>query len=136
VRRYDRLEGRLHRARVAAARARAAARLQATQASASSGQTSSSPTRTTASSSSPQSSGGGWAIPDSVVRCESGGQNQPPNAAGASGYYQIIPGTWQAYGGGSYAPSAYQATAQQQAAIASKIWNGGAGASQWDCAGG
>jgi hypothetical protein len=78
---------------------------------------------------------GGWAIPASVVQCESGGRNLPPNSAGASGYYQIIPGTWQAYGGGRYAPSAYQATAQEQAVVASRIWAGGAGASQWVCAG-
>ncbi len=78
----------------------------------------------------------GWAIPSSVVQCESGGRNLPPNSAGASGYYQIIPGTWQAYGGGRYAPSAYQATAQQQAVVAARIWDGGAGANQWVCAGG
>jgi Transglycosylase-like domain len=85
-----------------------------------------------------EDSGGstGWAIPSSVVQCESGGRNLPPNSAGASGYYQIIPGTWQAYGGGRYAPSAYQATARQQAVIAARIWDGGAGANQWVCAGG
>jgi hypothetical protein len=86
-------------------------------------------------SSSGGSSSGGWAIPASVVMCESHGQNLPPNSAGASGYYQIIPSTWQAYGGGQYASSAYQASAQQQAAVASRIWAGGAGASQWVCAG-
>ncbi len=36
----------------------------------------------------------GWAIPWAIVDCESGGQNFPPNSAGASGYYQIIPSTW------------------------------------------
>ncbi len=34
---------------------------------------------------------GGWAIPYSIVLCESGGQNLTPNSAGASGYYQILP---------------------------------------------
>jgi hypothetical protein len=78
----------------------------------------------------------GWAIPASVVQCESGGQNLPPNSAGASGYYQIIPSTWQAYGGDRYAATAYQATAQEQATVAASIWAGGTGAGQWVCAGG
>lgn len=111
VRGYDQYQARMHQARMAAAQAAAA---QARQ---------------------PQANGG-WAIPSSVVMCESGGQNLPPNSAGASGYYQIIPSTWAAYGGTQYAPSAYEATAQQQAAVASRIWDGGAGAGQWVCAGG
>ncbi len=78
----------------------------------------------------------GWAIPSSVVQCESGGRNLPPNDAGASGYYQIIPSTWQAYGGSQYASAAYRASAQQQAVVAARIWNGGAGANRWVCAGG
>jgi len=115
IRGYDQSQSQQHHARVVAAQAAAASQ-------ASSGQQS---TRS-----------GGWAIPSSVVQCESGGRNLPPNSAGASGYYQIIPGTWQAYGGGQYAPSAYQATAQEQAVVASRIWDGGAGANQWVCAGG
>ena len=35
--------------------------------------------------------GGPWAIPWPIVQCESGGQNLPPNSAGASGYYQMLP---------------------------------------------
>ncbi|MBV9940526.1 MAG: transglycosylase family protein [Solirubrobacterales bacterium] len=112
VRGYDHYQAQMHRARVVTAEEAAAAR--ASQQSGASG---------------------GWAIPGWVVQCESGGENLPPNYAGASGYYQIIPSTWQAYGGTQYAPSAYQATAEQQAAVASRIWNGGAGAGQWVCAG-
>jgi Transglycosylase-like domain len=137
--RYDRHQGRMHRARVSAARAAAAAHLQAAQQQQYQSRESApsqAPASSSSSSSSQQAGGSGWAIPSSVVQCESGGQNQPPNSAGASGYYQIIPSTWQAYGGGSYAPSAYQATPQEQATVASKIWNGGSGASQWTCAGG
>jgi hypothetical protein len=115
VRGYAQFQAGRHHARVVASHAAAAA--QASPAEASGGST-------------------GWAIPSSVVQCESGGRNLPPNSAGASGYYQIIPGTWQAYGGGQYAPSAYQATAQQQAVVAARIWDGGAGANQWVCAGG
>jgi septal ring factor EnvC (AmiA/AmiB activator) len=75
----------------------------------------------------------GWAIPYAIVLCESGGQNLPPNSAGASGYYQIIPSTWKLFGGTG--PAAYLAPKSEQDAIASRIWNGGAGASNWVCAG-
>jgi peptidoglycan hydrolase CwlO-like protein len=74
----------------------------------------------------------GWAIPHSVVLCESGGQNLPPNGAGASGYYQILPGTWKQYGGTGSA--AYQAGKGEQDAVARRIWQG-SGASAWVCAG-
>jgi septal ring factor EnvC (AmiA/AmiB activator) len=76
---------------------------------------------------------GGWAIPYPIVLCESGGQNLPPNSAGASGYYQIIPSTWTGFGGTG--PAAYLASKAEQDAVASRIWNGGAGASDWVCAG-
>lgn len=76
---------------------------------------------------------GGWAIPYAIVLCESGGQNLSPNSAGASGYYQIMPATWRLFGGAG--PAAYLAGKAEQDAIAAKIWNGGAGASNWVCAG-
>ncbi len=74
----------------------------------------------------------GWAIPYAIVLCESGGQNLPPNSAGASGYYQIIPGTWRLFGGTG--PAAYLTSKAEQDAVAARIWNGGAGASNWVCA--
>jgi peptidoglycan hydrolase CwlO-like protein len=97
-------------------------------------------TTTTPVSTAPTNGGGGtglgptdgWAIPYSIVLCESGGQNLPPNSAGASGYYQIIPDTWKDFGGSG--PAAYLASKSEQDAVASKIWNGGAGASNWSCA--
>jgi len=73
----------------------------------------------------------GWAIPYPIVLCESGGQNLTPNSAGASGYYQIIPSTWQLFGGSG--AQAYLASRAEQSAVAAKIWNGGAGASNWTC---
>jgi septal ring factor EnvC (AmiA/AmiB activator) len=76
---------------------------------------------------------GGWAIPYAIVLCESGGQDLPPNSAGASGYYQIIPSTWRLFDGTG--PAAYLASKSEQDAVASRIWNGGAGASNWVCAG-
>jgi peptidoglycan hydrolase CwlO-like protein len=76
---------------------------------------------------------GGWAIPYAIVLCESGGQNLTPNGAGASGYYQIMPATWKLFGGSG--PAAYMASKAEQDSVASRIWNGGAGASNWVCAG-
>ena len=77
------------------------------------------------------SSNGPWAIPWAIVNCESGGQNLPPNSAGASGYYQIIPSTWRGAGGSG--PAAYLASKAEQDGVAARLWNGGAGASNWDC---
>lgn len=83
--------------------------------------------------SAPAGGSGGWVIPSSIVQCESGGQDLPPNSAGASGYYQIIPSTWKLYGGTG--PSAYVASRAEQSLVASRIWAGGSGASNWVCAG-
>ncbi len=118
------------RAQQAAAQAAAAAAARAAAAT---------PAPSSSSSSAPTSSGpalgpsGGWAIPYAIVLCESGGQNLSPNSAGASGYYQILPSTWKLYGGSG--PAAYLASKSEQDAVASRIWNGGSGASQWVCAG-
>jgi len=77
-------------------------------------------------------SGGPWAIPWPIVQCESGGQNLPPNSAGASGYYQMLPSTWRGLGGST--PNAYQASKAEQDRLAAKLWAGGAGAHNWVCA--
>src|SRR6185503_15618888 len=79
------------------------------------------------------SSGGPWAIPWPIVQCESGGQNLPPNRAGASGYYQMLPSTWRGLGGST--PHAYQASKAEQDRLAATLWAGGAGAHNWVCAG-
>jgi peptidoglycan hydrolase CwlO-like protein len=79
------------------------------------------------------SSGGPWAIPWAIVQCESGGQNLPPNSAGASGYYQMLPSTWRGLGGST--PNAYQASKSEQDALAARLWAGGSGAHNWVCAG-
>ncbi len=60
----------------------------------------------------------GWAIPFAVVNCESSGQNQPPNSASASGYYQITAGTWAGFGG---YPAAYLAPKSVQDAKAAQL---------------
>jgi peptidoglycan hydrolase CwlO-like protein len=75
---------------------------------------------------------GKYVIPWNIVNCESGGRNTGPNGAGASGYYQIIPSTWQLFGGKG--PSAHEAPKSEQDRVAAKIWSGGSGAGNWDCA--
>jgi peptidoglycan hydrolase CwlO-like protein len=77
--------------------------------------------------------GGPWAIPWAIVQCESGGQNLPPNGAGASGYYQFLPSTWKGLGGST--PNAYQASKTEQDRLAARLWDGGRGAHNWVCAG-
>jgi Transglycosylase-like domain len=77
--------------------------------------------------------GGPWAIPWPIVQCESGGQNLPPNSAGASGFYQFLPSTWRGLGGST--PQAYMAPKAEQDRLAAKLWGGGRGAGNWVCAG-
>jgi hypothetical protein len=77
--------------------------------------------------------GGPWAIPWPIVQCESGGQNLPPNSAGASGYYQMLPETWKGLGGST--EHAYQAPKAEQDRLAAALWAGGSGARNWVCAG-
>ncbi len=76
--------------------------------------------------------GGPWAIPWVIVQCESGGQNVPPNWATASGYYQFTTATWRGLGGST--PHAYQASKAEQDRLAARLWDGGRGARNWDCA--
>jgi len=76
--------------------------------------------------------GGPWAIPWPIVQCESGGQNLPPNSAGASGYYQILRATWRLYGGSG--TDAYKASKAEQDGVAARIWDHGRGRDAWVCA--
>jgi cell division protein FtsB len=74
---------------------------------------------------------GSWAIPQAIVMCESGGNFHAVNASsGAGGAYQILPSTWQMYGG-SGAPQ--DASPSEQSRIASQIW-ADSGPSAWACA--
>lgn len=76
--------------------------------------------------------GGPYAIPTYIVMCESGGNYSALNpSSGAGGAYQIIPSTWEAYGG---AGLPHEASKAEQDRIAALIWaNDGPGA--WVCAG-
>jgi hypothetical protein len=68
---------------------------------------------------------GGWAIPEHIVRCESGGDYSASNPSGAYGAYQIMPGTAAAYG-------CSLATPAGQDACAARIY-AREGAAPWDC---
>ncbi|MGR8010620.1 transglycosylase family protein [Streptomyces hypolithicus] len=66
-------------------------------------------------------SGADWSA---VAECESGGDWNANTGNGFSGGLQFTPSTWSAYGGTEYAPSADQASAQEQAAVADKVLAG------------
>jgi peptidoglycan hydrolase CwlO-like protein len=75
---------------------------------------------------------GDWAIPQSIVMCESGGNFGAINpSSGAGGAYQILPSTWNAYGGQG---SPHNASPSEQSRIAAQIW-ADSGPSAWACAG-
>jgi peptidoglycan hydrolase CwlO-like protein len=79
----------------------------------------------------PAFSGGPYAIPTSIVICESGGNYSALNSSsGAGGAYQILPSTWRAYGGRGLP---HQAPKAEQDRIAAMIWRD-SGPSAWSCA--
>jgi septal ring factor EnvC (AmiA/AmiB activator) len=76
--------------------------------------------------------GGPYSIPTYIVMCESGGNYSAVNpSSGAGGAYQILPSTWELYGG-SGAPQ--DAPKAEQDRIAAEIW-ADSGGSAWVCAG-
>lgn len=56
-----------------------------------------------------------------IEQCESGGRNAKNPHSTASGYYQIVNGTWRAHGGTKFAPTARGATKAEQRIIAARI---------------
>lgn len=75
--------------------------------------------------------GGPFSIPTYVVMCESGGNYGALNpSSGAGGAYQILPSTWESYGGRG-AP--HEAPKAEQDRIAAEIW-ADSGGSAWVCA--
>lgn len=81
-------------------------------------------------SAAPAYAGGGYSIPRSIVMCESGGNYRAVNpSSGAGGAYQILPSTWQAYGGTG---SPQNASPAEQDRIAAKVW-AGQGRGAWVC---
>ncbi len=76
--------------------------------------------------------GGPFTIPTYIVMCESGGNYGAVNASsGAGGAYQILPSTWDLYGGQGAPQDAPKA---EQDRIAAEIW-ADSGGSAWVCAG-
>ncbi|HWA54217.1 MAG TPA: transglycosylase family protein [Solirubrobacterales bacterium] len=74
--------------------------------------------------------GGPYAIPAYIVMCESGGNYGAVNpSSGAGGAYQILPSTWQLYGGQGEPQNAPKA---EQDRIAGEIW-ADSGPSAWVC---
>ncbi|GEC06655.1 transglycosylase [Streptomyces spinoverrucosus] len=65
--------------------------------------------------------GGVW---DRIAQCESGGNWHINTGNGYYGGLQFSAGTWRAYGGTAYAPTADQASREQQIAIATKVQRG------------
>ena len=83
------------------------------------------------------------ASPDSILAaiasCESGGKNIPTSLVDsngkrlstASGYFQIVNGTWRAHGGLAFAPTALGATYAEQRQVAENILLRGQGIGAW-----
>ncbi|UYP19692.1 transglycosylase family protein [Rhodococcus sp. Z13] len=73
-------------------------------------------------------SGTANAAPDSdwdrLAQCESGGNWAINTGNGYHGGLQFSPSTWNAYGGSQYAPTANQATREQQIAVAERVLAG------------
>jgi septal ring factor EnvC (AmiA/AmiB activator) len=74
--------------------------------------------------------GGPYSIPTYIVMCESGGNYSAINpSSGAGGAYQILPSTWELYGGQGEPQNAPKA---EQDRIAAEIW-ADSGSSAWVC---
>jgi len=74
--------------------------------------------------------GGPYSIPTYIVMCESGGDYSAVNpSSGAGGAYQILPSTWELYGGKGEPQNASKA---EQDRIAAEIW-ADSGPSAWVC---
>jgi peptidoglycan hydrolase-like protein with peptidoglycan-binding domain len=86
--------------------------------------------RTSEVSNSSSDAGSGYALPASIVMCESRGNYHAVNpSTGAGGAYQIEPATWRAYGGTGQPQNAPKS---EQDRIAAKIYHQ-SGSSQWQC---
>lgn len=76
-----------------------------------------------------QQLGGPYSIPTYIVMCESGGNYSALNPSGAGGAYQIMPATWEAYGGTGLPNEASKA---EQDRIAALVY-ADSGTAPWVC---
>lgn len=76
-----------------------------------------------------------WSVPwDKMAMCESSGRwDLGYGMAGAKGGLQFLTSTWRAFGGGEFAPSANQATKNQQIIVAERLY-AKQGLAPWACA--
>ena len=63
----------------------------------------------------------GGSVWDSIAQCESGGNWAINTGNGYQGGLQFSPSTWAGHGGTAYAPTADQATREQQIAVAERV---------------
>jgi hypothetical protein len=68
---------------------------------------------------------------EQLAQCESGGDWTTATGNGYSGGLRFDAATWKAYGGDQYAPSAEQASKDQQIAVAEKVRQDRGGYSAW-----
>ncbi|MCS4536434.1 resuscitation-promoting factor Rpf1 domain-containing protein [Corynebacterium sp. HS2168-gen11] len=61
---------------------------------------------------------------DRLAQCEAGGNWAINTGNGFHGGLQFSPSTWRGFGGGEFAPYAYQATREQQIVIAERVLAG------------
>lgn len=73
----------------------------------------------------------GGSVWDQLAQCESSGNWSTNTGNGYSGGLQFVQSTWAANGGTSYAPSAAQATREQQIAVAENIRAKSGGYGAW-----
>jgi resuscitation-promoting factor RpfB len=81
--------------------------------------------------STPPNFASGSSVWDKIAACESGGNWAINTGNGYSGGLQFAPSTWLAYGGGAFAPYAYEASRDQQIVVAERIRAASGGYGAW-----
>ncbi len=77
----------------------------------------------------------GWTVWDTIAQCESSGNWHDNTGNGYSGGLQFSPSTWTGYGGGQFAPMAWEASREQQIVVAERIHAAQGGYQAWPVCG-